>query len=174
MCLTSIPPGAGEASRSPTLSQQRRLKPYGINTQAPPSPAMFDMDTSTYNSRSEHDTTVVSFLTTKMIQLYLSHGEPHVARPAWTMADAHPPDPAKAELLAGQSRPSSCAYWRRAPQEHGHDIDVKDAKFSRPETPGLAAQIAGLALLHRFDMKRLARGAELFEELLTYFAKKRD
>ncbi len=55
-----------------------------------------------------------------------------------------------------------------------HDIDVKDGKFNRPETAGLAAQVAGLALLHREDEVRLARGAELFDELLTYFAKKRD
>jgi hypothetical protein len=55
-----------------------------------------------------------------------------------------------------------------------HDIDVKDGKFGRLETPGLAAQIAGLALLHRDDEARLARGAELFDELLTYFAKRRD
>jgi hypothetical protein len=55
-----------------------------------------------------------------------------------------------------------------------HDIDVKDGKFNRPETAGLAAQIAGLALLHREDEARLSRGAELFDELLTYFAKKRD
>ena len=55
-----------------------------------------------------------------------------------------------------------------------HDIDVKDGKFNRPETAGLAAQVAGLALLHREDEARLSRGAELFDELLTYFAKKRD
>lgn len=55
-----------------------------------------------------------------------------------------------------------------------HDIDVKDGKFGRLETPGLAAQIAGLALLQRDDATRLARGAELFDELLIYFARKRD
>lgn len=55
-----------------------------------------------------------------------------------------------------------------------HDIDVKDGKFGRAEAPGLAAQIAGLALLHREDEARLQRGAELFDELLAYFAKKRD
>jgi hypothetical protein len=55
-----------------------------------------------------------------------------------------------------------------------HDIDVKDSKFGRQETAGLAAQIAGLALLHREDEARLSRGAELFDELLAYFAKKRD
>ena len=51
---------------------------------------------------------------------------------------------------------------------------MKDRKLARAETPGLAAQVAGLALLHREDEARLARGAELFDELLAYFAKKRD
>jgi hypothetical protein len=62
----------------------------------------------------------------------------------------------------------------RAVAELVHDIDLKDAKFGRPEVAGLAAQIAGLALLHRDDEARLARGSELFEELLAYFAKKRN
>ena len=61
----------------------------------------------------------------------------------------------------------------RALAELVHDIDLKDGKFGRPETPGLAAQIAGLALLHRDDEARLARGAEIFEELLMYFARKK-
>ncbi len=61
----------------------------------------------------------------------------------------------------------------RALGELVHDIDVKDEKFGRPETAGLAAAIAGIALLHRDDNDRLARGSELFEELLAYFAKKR-
>jgi hypothetical protein len=62
----------------------------------------------------------------------------------------------------------------RAIAELVHDIDLKDGKFARPEVPGLAAQIAGLALLHRDDDARIARGSELFEELLTYFARKRE
>lgn len=61
----------------------------------------------------------------------------------------------------------------RAVAELVHDIDLKDSKFGRPETPGLAAQIAGLALLQRDDHARLTRGAEIFEELLTYFARKK-
>jgi hypothetical protein len=55
-----------------------------------------------------------------------------------------------------------------------HDIDVKDAKFGRAETAGVAAQIAGLALRHRDDEARLAQGGELFEQLLVYFSRKRD
>ena len=64
-------------------------------------------------------------------------------------------------------------HVRSVVREIVHDIDLKDAKFGRPETPGLGAMIAGLALLHRDDEIRLARGGELFEELLTYFARKR-
>ena len=55
-----------------------------------------------------------------------------------------------------------------------HDIDVKDAKFGRPETAGLAAQLHGLCMLQQDDELRLARGAELFDELLAFFARKRD
>jgi len=62
----------------------------------------------------------------------------------------------------------------RALAELVHDIDLKDGKFGRPEVAGLAAQIAGLGLLHRDDETRLARGSELFDELCTYFAKKRN
>lgn len=55
-----------------------------------------------------------------------------------------------------------------------HDIDVKDAKFERPEAAGLAAQLHGLCMLQQDDELRLARGAELFDELLAFFARKRD
>ena len=55
-----------------------------------------------------------------------------------------------------------------------HDIDVKDAKFGRPETAGVAAQINGLCLAHREDEERLRRGEQLLDDLLTYFARKTD
>jgi hypothetical protein len=55
-----------------------------------------------------------------------------------------------------------------------HDIDLKDAKFSRPETDGVSAQIAGIALLYRDDDARLARGSELCDQLLAYYARKKD
>jgi hypothetical protein len=61
----------------------------------------------------------------------------------------------------------------RAVAELVHDIDIKDGKFGRPETAGLSAAIAGLALLHRDDEIRIARGCELFEALLAYFARKK-
>jgi hypothetical protein len=55
-----------------------------------------------------------------------------------------------------------------------HDLDLKDRKFGRPETAGLAAQLTGLTLVHEDDTARVAHGTELFDQLLRYFAKKRD
>jgi hypothetical protein len=54
-----------------------------------------------------------------------------------------------------------------------HDIDLKDAKFGRPEGPGVEVLVAGLALGHRDDETRLARGAAVFDDLYEYFRKKR-
>jgi len=52
-----------------------------------------------------------------------------------------------------------------------HDIDLKDEKFGRPETPGVAAQIIGIASLHREDDARLQHGSRLFEQLLAFYAR---
>jgi hypothetical protein len=52
-----------------------------------------------------------------------------------------------------------------------HDIDLKDEKFGRPETPGVAAQIIELASLYREDDARLQHGSQLFEQLLTFYAR---
>lgn len=65
------------------------------------------------------------------------------------------------------------AQGLRAIAEIVHDIDLKDGKFERPETTGVAALIAGLALRHRDDDTRLEQGSELFDQLLAYFAQKR-
>ena len=54
-----------------------------------------------------------------------------------------------------------------------HDIDVKDGKFDRPEAPGIAQVIAGIAMAHDDDEARLARSAVVFDDLLTYFRRKR-
>ena len=53
-----------------------------------------------------------------------------------------------------------------------HDIDIKDGKFGRAETPGVASMIAGLALRHRDDEARLDRGFALLDDLLAYFERK--
>lgn len=54
-----------------------------------------------------------------------------------------------------------------------HDIDVKDGKYKRPETEGVASLIAGLALRCRDDEQRLALGVDLFDSLLAYFERKK-
>ena len=54
-----------------------------------------------------------------------------------------------------------------------HDIDVKDSKFERPETAGVAAMVAGLCIASRSDEERLAQGFVLFDQLQAYFARRR-
>jgi hypothetical protein len=51
-----------------------------------------------------------------------------------------------------------------------HDIDVKDAKFARVETPGVASVIEGIVATHSSDEARLAAGAALFDALYVAFA----
>jgi len=54
-----------------------------------------------------------------------------------------------------------------------HDIDIKDGKFDRAEAAGIAQVIAGIAMAHDDDEVRLQRSAVVFEDLLTYFRRKR-
>jgi hypothetical protein len=54
-----------------------------------------------------------------------------------------------------------------------HDIDLKDSKFQRQETLGIDRLIAGIAMLHKDDEARLARGAAVFDDLYEYFKRKR-
>ncbi len=54
-----------------------------------------------------------------------------------------------------------------------HDIDVKDGKFARPEAPGVAALIAGIALAEREDEARIELGGRMFAALLELFRRKR-
>jgi len=50
-----------------------------------------------------------------------------------------------------------------------HDIDLKDAKFARPEALGLGRLIAGIALRHPEDEARIAEGGAVFDSLYEYF-----
>jgi hypothetical protein len=52
-----------------------------------------------------------------------------------------------------------------------HDIDLKDEKYKRQETPGIARLIAGIAMAYPDDEKRLARGEAVFEDLYQYFSR---
>lgn len=54
-----------------------------------------------------------------------------------------------------------------------HDIDLKDARFDRPEVTGIERLVAGIAMAHRDDESRLSRGAAVFDDLYEYFTRKR-
>jgi hypothetical protein len=49
-----------------------------------------------------------------------------------------------------------------------HDIHLKDAKYGRPETAGIAAAIHGLTLRHAEDTARREDGGALFESLYNH------
>lgn len=50
-----------------------------------------------------------------------------------------------------------------------HDVDLKDAKFKRPEVPGLDRAILGVTLLHLKDEDRLAAGTAVLEAFYAAF-----
>jgi hypothetical protein len=53
-----------------------------------------------------------------------------------------------------------------------HDVDLKDAKFARPEAPGVDRLIAGIALRHPGDAARLAQAGAAFDALYESFRRK--
>lgn len=61
----------------------------------------------------------------------------------------------------------------RAIGEIVHDIDIKDAKFGRPEAAGVATLVAGMALLERDDEARLELGGRMLDALLEVLRRKR-
>ena len=54
-----------------------------------------------------------------------------------------------------------------------HDIDLKDARHQRAETPGLAQVINAICLAHPEDTERLARGSALLDDLYQLHKHKR-
>lgn len=50
-----------------------------------------------------------------------------------------------------------------------HDIDLKDGKFGRTETPGIERVVTGIALTHKDDASRVARSADVLDELHEAF-----
>lgn len=54
-----------------------------------------------------------------------------------------------------------------------HDIDLKDAKFSRLEVTGVAHLIDGIAAANKDDQQRIERGSAVFDDLYEYFRTKR-
>ena len=53
-----------------------------------------------------------------------------------------------------------------------HDLDIKDDKFGRNETPGIGQLLSGLYLTEEDDTGRLTRGGELFENLYQSFRRR--
>ncbi len=53
-----------------------------------------------------------------------------------------------------------------------HDIDLKEAKFGKPETAGVQMLIAGIAMGHSDDEERVARGSAVFDDLYEYYRRK--
>ncbi len=60
----------------------------------------------------------------------------------------------------------------RAIAEIVHDIDIKDERFQREEAMGIDRLVAGLAMAHKADEDRLARGSAIFDDLYAYFQRK--
>ena len=50
-----------------------------------------------------------------------------------------------------------------------HDLDVKDDKYQRPETAGLAAMLEGIIARHPDDLTRLAESAIVFDSMYQHF-----
>jgi len=57
----------------------------------------------------------------------------------------------------------------RAIGEIVHDVDLKDARFARPETEGVRQVILGLVRAHPEDEERLERGLALFDDLYASY-----
>jgi hypothetical protein len=49
-----------------------------------------------------------------------------------------------------------------------HDVDCKDEKFGRAETPGFATIVAGIVAAHADDAARLERGAAVLDDLYAH------
>lgn len=54
-----------------------------------------------------------------------------------------------------------------------HDIDVRDGRFGRPETPGVERLINGIALTQASDDDRITLGSQLFDALYESWRRKK-
>ena len=75
------------------------------------------------------------------------------------------------EVLIERARLSDRAL--KAIAEIVHDIDVKDQRYGRPETAGVASLVAGIALASADDDQRLAHASLAFDQLYQVFARAR-
>ena len=87
------------------------------------------------------------------------------------MVDAeftHEGDLCTFEVLARVAGQDDAAL--RSVGEIVHDIDLKDAKFGRAETEGIAHVLAGIVAGTDDDDRRIERGSALFEDLYRFFS----
>lgn len=55
-----------------------------------------------------------------------------------------------------------------------HDIDLKDAKYGRPEVAGIECLITGIASSNKEDDARLARSSAIFDDLYEFFHRNKE
>ena len=53
-----------------------------------------------------------------------------------------------------------------------HDIDLKESKFGRPETAGLALIVNAICTKHKEDSERIERATILLDDLYEFFKKR--
>lgn len=83
----------------------------------------------------------------------------------------HKGDSCSFEVLLDRVGPTDPAL--KAIAEIVHDIDLKDGKFGRPETAGIARLIAGVAVPANADDERIKRGSAIFDDLYASFSEAR-
>lgn len=79
----------------------------------------------------------------------------------------HDGDRCTFEVLTAMAHPDDAAL--QAIGEIVHDIDLKDAKFDRAETEGVATLLSGIVAATEDDDRRLERGQALFDDLYRAF-----
>lgn len=82
----------------------------------------------------------------------------------------HEGDRCTFEVLSAATRAHDGAL--RAIAEIVHDIDLKEERYRRPETGGIAALVDGIALAHRDDIARIGRASAALDDLYAWFQRK--
>jgi len=98
---------------------------------------------------------------------------PHRNELRFDMADAeftHRGDRCSFEVLLAEAGLRDPAL--QAIAEIVHDLDLKDGKFGRPEAEGVRQLISGITLGTDDDTTRIARGADLFDDLYRSLQRK--
>lgn len=83
----------------------------------------------------------------------------------------HEGDRCSFEVLLARAGLSDPAL--QAISEIVHDIDLKDGKFGREETTGIASLIAGICAANPVDEQRIAQGTPVLDTLYQYFKSNR-